>query len=646
MQAGAATQRAVRVWGHVTGALGAIATVWIFAIMILICADVAGLKLFSAPIYGVVEFTAQSIVAIVFMQLAYGLHTGRMVRADFLVSWLANRNPLRSRLFEMVFAAFGFAVFVILARALALDFAKAYATGEYFGIRSMFNAPVWPFKLLTTIGAGAVVVEFLLIFVTQTQLALKSLGDSRPRLSDLAVGLVPVALILSPLFLTGWFDLDRITIGLLAVALLLVMIMLGMHIAIALCIIAGFSIWVIRDNPDVAVRTLRSAATGTINKFEFGVVPLFVLMGLLTDVSDIGRDAYKVAAWWTRRIVGGLGIATVVANAIFAAVTGISLASAAVFSKLAVPEMSRHGYRARFAAGTVAGSSVLGMLIPPSLLLIIYGFVTESSVGALFLAAIVPGLLLAGIFCCVILGMAWFAPSLVGEMSHDPDLEEETLASSLAKLAPISVLVLVVLGGIYLGWFTPTQAGAIGAFAALVLTFLRRKLTWATLWSVLKETGQISVSVLFLIIAANAFSKAIVMSTLPSEAIGFVTENSLGFWTVMVAYLLIVILMGMFLDSTSIIVIAVPLVLEVVRQLGTSVIGPDILIWFGILTVVAVEIGLLTPPFGLTVYVVKATIGNACSLKDIFIGAAPYVIGMLLLVVLLMAFPGLSLVFL
>jgi tripartite ATP-independent transporter DctM subunit len=632
MQAGAATQRTARYWG--------------FVIMILICADVVGLKLFSAPIYGVVEFTAQSIVAIVFMQLAYGLHTGRMVRADFLISWLEKAHPFRSRLFEIVFAVFGFCVFAILARALALDFHKAYVTGEYFGIRSMFNAPVWPFKLLTAIGAVAVVVEFLLIGLLQTQAALRGTVGQRARFHDLAWAIALVVVILSPLVVAEWFAPDRITIGLLGVALLLILIIAGMHIPVALCVIAGFSIWVIRDNPDVAIRTLRSAATGTIDKFEFGVVPLFVLMGLLTDISEIGRDAYKVAAWWTRKIIGGLGVATVMANAVFAAVTGISLASAAVFSKLAVPEMSRHGYRARFAAGTVAGSSVLGMLIPPSLLLIIYGFVTETSVGALFLAAIVPGLILAGIFCCLIMAMARFSPSLVGEMSADVEVERETLASSLAKLAPISVLVLVVLGGIYLGWFTPTQAGAIGAFAALVLTFIRGKLNLSTLWSVLKETGQISVSVLFLIIAASAFSKGIVMSTLPSEALGFVTQNALGFWTVIAGYVLIVVIMGMFLDSASIIVIAVPLVLEVVRQLGAPVVGPDILIWFGILTVVAVEIGLLTPPFGLTVYVVKATIRDACSLKDIFIGAAPFVAGMALLVVLLMAFPGLSLVFL
>ncbi|KGJ16485.1 C4-dicarboxylate ABC transporter permease [Paracoccus sanguinis] len=430
------------------------------------------------------------------------------------------------------------------------------------------------------------------------------------------------------------------TLGILSIVFLLALLMAGMHVAVVLSVVGVIAIWLIRDNPMVALNSFRTSATGTINKFDFGVVPLFVLMGLFTDISDIGRDAYRVAAWWTRKLLGGLGIATVVANAVFAAVTGISIASSAIFSRVAVPQMIAHGYTPRFATGTVAGSSVLGMMIPPSLLLIIYGFVTETSVGKLFLAAFVPGLLMAVIFCVTILLLAKFRPDFVGRPAGNDDLEPETLVSSARRLLPIAVLVTIVLGGIYLGWFTPTQAGAVGAFATMIVTLLRRKLTRAALWNVLRETGQITVAVLSLVIAASVLTKALVMSTVPAVMVDAAVASGFGFWGVILLFLLVVIIMGMFLDSTSIIVIAVPIVMPLVVQLGTGVIGPDVLIWFGIITVIAVEMGLLTPPFGISVFVVKSTVGDLVTLQDVFAGVMPYVAAMALLIVICLLVPG------
>ncbi|HRM73121.1 MAG TPA: TRAP transporter large permease subunit, partial [Paracoccus sp. (in: a-proteobacteria)] len=301
--------------------------------------------------------------------------------------------------------------------------------------------------------------------------------------------------------------------------------------------------------------------------------------------------------------------------------------------------MVAHGYSPRFATGTVAGSSILGMLIPPSLLLIIFGFVTETSVGKLFLAAMVPGALMALIFCATIVLLAKFRPDFVGHPAGNDDLEPETLISSARRLLPIAVLVTIVLGGIYLGWFTPTQAGAVGAFATMIVTILRRRLTRAALWNVLHETGQITVSVLSLVIGAAVLTKALVMSTLPAVMVQYAVDGGFGFWGVVALFVLVVVVMGMFLDSTSIIVIAVPIVAPLITSLGTAVIGPDVLIWFGIITVIAVEMGLLTPPFGISVFVVKSTVGDLCSLQDVFAGVMPYVLAMALLIAICMAFP-------
>ena len=203
-------------------------------------------------------------------------------------------------------------------------------------------------------------------------------------------------------------------IGLVSVAIMLVLIYAGMHVGIALSLLSFVGVWMIRGDATVAANLLALAASDAISDYVFGVVPLFVLMGLLVAVADIGKDSFEVANQIFRRVRGGLGIATVAANAVFAAITGISIASAAVFTKVAVPEMLRHGYSARFAVGVVAGSSVLGMLIPPSLLLILYGVLTEKSVGDLFVAGIIPGIVLAIAYSLGILLMGRFTPGFVG----------------------------------------------------------------------------------------------------------------------------------------------------------------------------------------------------------------------------------------
>lgn len=629
----------IRIYDKVIAGFAAAATFWILVLMLLICADVVGLKLFASPIYGVIELTEKSIVPVVFLQLAYAARTGRITRIDFFYDRIAQSYPASARMLDVLFAATGIAILGILSSFLLTDFRNAFESGSYFGTMTIFSAPIWPFTLATLIGAAALAVEFTLQFFTAAVTLVSEETRRRTSLREMAA--FGCCLAMFVIAVTGLInaDFDRVVIGVFSIVFLFFFLLSGMPVPIVLSLVGLGAIWLVRDNPAVAFRTLKVAATGTIDKFDFGVVPLFVLMGLLTNIADIGKDAYKVAAWWTRKLLGGLGVATVVANAIFAAVTGISIASAAIFSRVAVPQMTAHGYSARFSAGTVAGSSILGMLIPPSLLLIIFAFVTDSSVGHLFIAAAIPGILLALLFCITIMLLARFFPNWVGDTTDNDDLEEESLASSLRLLFPITVLVVIVLGGIYLGWFTPTQAGAVGAFASLILALVRRKLNWTNFKTVLTETGQISVAVLFLIIGASVFSRALVMTSLPMDLVRGATEMELGFWAIVFLFVGIVLLMGMFLDSTSIIVITVPLVQPLITSLGTGIIGPDVIIWFGIVTIVAVEMGLLTPPFGIAAFVVKAALGDQVSLGDVYLGALPYLFAMLVLVLLLMAFP-------
>lgn len=426
-------------------------------------------------------------------------------------------------------------------------------------------------------------------------------------------------------------------IGLATLGAMIVLVYAGLWVPIALMLCSYVGVWMMKGSPLLAGKLLALAASETISSYFFGVVPLFVLMGFLVSVTGLGRDAYDVANQLFRRLKGGLGVSTVAANAIFAAITGISIASAAVFTRLAVPEMARHGYTKKFSVGVVAGSSVLGMLIPPSLLLILYGLLTEQSVGDLFLAGVLPGILLALVFATGVVLMAYFWPSFIGEnLSEDTehDLSGHDLA---AKGLPIALLIALVLGGLYAGFFTPIEAGAVGCLGAIIIGLARRALTWRNFWEVLTDTGLVTASVCFLIIAAQMYSRMLSLSGLPNEFGTFVATADIGFWGVILAYVLLVILMGTILDSSSIMLILVPLMLPVVVPMGVD------LIWFGIVTVIAVEIGLLTPPFGLSVFVIKSTLDDdSISLGEIFRGAAPFAVMMAFVLALVLIFPSIA----
>lgn len=434
--------------------------------------------------------------------------------------------------------------------------------------------------------------------------------------------------------------MSGVEIALLSIAIMLVLIYSGVHVAIALILLSFGGVWLIRGNFEIASNMLVLAFKDSISDYIFGVVPLFVLMGLLVAVAGIGRDTFEVAAQVFRKVLGGLGIATVAANAVFAAITGISIASAAVFTKVAVPEMMRHGYTPRFSVGVVAGSSVLGMLLPPSLLFILYGVLTEQSVGSLFIAGIIPGILLSLVYCAGIFAMGRWWPSFIGggrPVASEP-VRTMGVGEMLNKIAPIVILVALVLGGIYGGFFTPTEAGAAGALGALVISLAKRRLSWASFWQVLVQTGHTTSSICFLIIGASLYSRMLAMSGMPGWLGSWVVESGLGVTGIIIALMLVVILLGTILDSASIMLLTLPIAIPILVGLQVD------LIWLGVLMVIAVEIGLLTPPFGIAVFVVKATLGpdSKVTLNDIFAGSAPFAMMMLFVLVLVFLFPWLA----
>ena len=431
--------------------------------------------------------------------------------------------------------------------------------------------------------------------------------------------------------------MSPVEIGLISVVAIVILIYLGVYIPIALGVVSFVAIWIMRGNIDLAFALTKVAVGDSAMEYTFATIPLFVFMGLIVSKAGLGADIYSVMNQGFRRVTGGIGMATVGANAVFAAVTGSSIASASVFSKMSVPEMLRHNYNPRFAVGVVAGSSVLGMIIPPSAMLIIYSFVAEQSVGEMFLAGVIPGLMLASAYVLAIWFMGKFTPGFVGgDTNHEYSMM--SWSEIISKTGPIALLIVVVLGGIYLGWTTPVEAGALGSLLGIVIAGIRGRINVKSFWETVLETGHITAALLFLITAASMYSRMLGIAGLPNALQDILAQNEFDFFWIMVILVVLMLFLGTILDTSSIILIVVPLFLGLIEGMGLS------LVWFGIVAVVAAEIGLLTPPLGVSCFVIKATLGDErITLKDVFMGALPFAFVMLIVLILLIRFPALSL---
>ena len=376
---------------------------------------------------------------------------------------------------------------------------------------------------------------------------------------------------------------------------------------------------------------------GLFRTYLWMSVPLFVLMGFFVMVAGVGRDAYLVAHRMLHRVPGGLGQATVVGNAIFSAITGITVAAVVLFTKIAVPEMLKRGYHPRLAVGIVAGSAMLGMLIPPSVLMIIYSVIADISIGDIYNAGLIPGIILSVAFMGTIYVTARLKPEWVGSNSTQ-EVAAESMSHLGSQLAPILFLVALVLGGMYFGLFTATEAGAVGAAGALVVALVRRSLTPRVFWNVLIDTGYVTASLILIIASAAMFSRFLAMSGLPSYLGDWVTQQQYTLLTVMMVYILILLVLGTALDSSSTLLIAVPVFAPIFKMLGGD------LVWVGIITMIAIEVGLITPPLGMSPFVVKASLdrdglGQGITLYDIYKGAFPFAVAALAVIAAIVAFP-------
>ncbi|MDI6761802.1 MAG: TRAP transporter large permease [Thermodesulfobacteriota bacterium] len=427
--------------------------------------------------------------------------------------------------------------------------------------------------------------------------------------------------------------MDPITSGILGSVLLIILLFLGMPIAFVMMLVGFVGISYL-TSVHAAMPVVARTVYETASNYPYTIIPLFILMGGFAGNAGITQELYQTFDKWFRRLPGGLGIATIAACAGFAALSGSSVAGAAAMGTIALPEMRRFNYAPRLATGAVAAGGTLGFLIPPSLGFVVYGMLTEQSIGKLLISGVLPGVLLSIAFIAIIFFMVKMNPALAPMTPGAVSWREKVLA--LSGIWETLLVFLLVMGGIYLGFINPTEAGAIGATALFVIVLLKKRLTLDNLFVSLLEAVRISVMVLFLVAGANVFSYFLALSTIPTAVSTWMAGLQVSPYVILAIIVSIYLVLGCFLDAISMMVLTMPVIFPVITTLGFDP------IYFGVICVLMMEAGLITPPMGLNVYTL-AGVAKDVPMEEIFRGAMPFLISIIAIVFLVTIFPKIAL---
>lgn len=419
--------------------------------------------------------------------------------------------------------------------------------------------------------------------------------------------------------------------GIIGICLLLVLFLIKVPIAFAMALV-GFAGFAFLSDPESAYNLLAQDFYETFSNYNLSVIPMFILMGSFAFASGISERLYTTTYTWVGALRGGLTMATVLACAGFAAISGSTAATAATMGKIALPEMRKYKYDNTLSTGTVASAGTLGILIPPSTVLIVYGILVEESIGRLFVAGIIPGVLLSIFFVATVFILCLRNPKLgpPGESTAWIDKIKAT-----GGIIEAVILFALAIGGLFMGWFSPTQAGAIGAGGALLIGIIRRKLTWKTFFDAGKDGLRTGCMVLFIIAGATVFGHFLAISTIPFLLADWVGNLPIHAMAIMGVILFIYFIGGFFMDSMALIVVTVPIFFPIVQRLGFDP------IWFGVLIVLVAEMGVITPPVGVNVFVIKG-IAPDIPLHIIFKGIFPFLAALIILTIIIMFIPQIA----
>ncbi len=654
----------VSIIDRISGATAALSTIALLAMTGIIVYEVVSRYVFNEPTFWVTEVATYLLLGLTYAALAQAQREGSHIQVELLVGWV---RPEIRRTLELVSGWVGllFLVFVAWQMVTFVHSEFVNDTRDW----GLLATPQWIPETPVAIGiisfALAIFADQFRLSPRRNQLArwagpaafaiavvvLLILGPKPPKIGDTRIDWGTVTLVVAfAIAVLSWSGVkiavyvaltcaglavifiwakgvSLLTIGILLVVAMLVTLLMGVRIAMALGIIGMFGLYFLL--PDTQLSLMAERSWNSLNSFTLTAVPMFVLMGALLLRSGVTTELFDALLHWMGRMPGGIAHASVGACGVFAAVSGSSLATAATMGTVACPEMIRRGYSPRLTYGIVAAGGTLGILIPPSIAMIIYGTTVGAPITVLFIAGIIPGLML---MLSLMGGVFLWAVLIDGSAPRGDSYSWGAKFKSLLGVLPFLVLIVAVLGSLYAGVATPTEAGALGAVVALLLCLQRRKLSWQVLYDTALETVKVTSMLLFIVVGASILSWVFDYLRLPRTMVSVVEAAELAPWIVMAIIGLIYIVLGMFIDPISMMLMTLPVTFPIVQALGFDA------IWFGIALVMMIEVGLITPPVGIILFVLRGISGDV-ALKEIVCGVMPFVGIILLNVVLIYFFP-------
>jgi len=650
-----------------TRAAGFLGAITLAFMTVIVCYEVVVRSAFNSPTSWVAEITIYAFVALVFLGLAVSQRESAHIQVEVLIDSVSSDNR---RTLELMGLWLGLIFVAVTGWEMFCFTVMEYRNGTRDW--GLLSTPQWMPETPVVVGYGLFLAAILRDIVRKTapiqvwrqralpiialsillSLGLIGIDDLRPfggrvdlatavivggivlaafTWSGTKIGLYTLGLLLAlsaAFYLTSFMSL--LGTGLILVGALLVVLILGVPVGTTMGLIGLLGLLYMIRSPQLPILADRSWSS--INSFTLTAVPTFVLMGSLLVHSGVTVRLFDMLVTWLGRTRGGLGHATVGASAVFAAVSGSSLATAATLGRVAAPDMIARGYSNRLTYGLVAAGATLGILIPPSIAMIIYGNTVGAPITVLFVAGIVPGLLLASLFAAVVLIWSFIVPSAVPRGQAYPLREK---LRTLVAVTPFLSLILAVLGSLYFGIATPTEAGAVGAAAAFVLCVQQGKMSLRDLYQVLYDTVKVTSFIMLIVIGASIFGWVFDFLRLPRSMVQAVTDAQLQPWMVMVVICIFYLILGMFVESISMMLMTLSVTYPIMMAIGMDP------IWFGIVLVVLVELGLITPPVGIVLFILKGM--SDVPLRDIIIGAVPFIVLMLGFIALLYIFPDIVL---
>jgi len=601
--------------------LGALLT---FIMAIIVLADIIMRIFFHSPIAGSLEFQQFLLATLVFFALPYSSVNRDHVSIDLIAPLYAPKvRTVIMSIFSLISAYLFFIIFwqnVIRVFVHIEDNEIGIATG----------LPLFIFVIITVLGSGIVTIILIIEFLKNQAELIRQFKNPLP--GFLLTYVPAVAIMILPSLLKIFsIEMHPLTAGLVGMGFTICIMLLGLQIMFALGLMGFLGLWYVSGN-DTALQIIRMCVFDSVADYFFCVIPFFVMMGFLCFRSGMSVSLYETGRKIFGQLPGGLAIGTIFGCAGFASICGDSMATAGTMGSVSYPEMKKYNYKDSLATSCVAAGGTLGILIPPSMGFIVYGLIAEVSIGKLFMAGIIPGILLASCFSVIIIIRCLIDPSL------GPPQPKVSLLGKLYSLKdvwPILVLFIIVIGGIYMGVFTPTEGGGIGTLVALLISLVKRTLSFKNLITASIEAMALTSVIFGILIGVTILGYFITISEIPMKLAGIIVALPLSRWTIFVVILLLYVVLGMVMNIIPMILITLPILFPTIVGLGFDP------VWFGVVMVIMMEMGQITPPVGVNVFVI-ASVAKGVPMSSIFKGVAPFIIAMIFVIFLLALFPDLA----